>query len=258
MDCTQCREDLSARLDGEQSAAELGAIDAHLAICAACRRFADEAARVTRLARTAVATQEPDVVEAVLAVAPRSRRPWLATALRVLLGLVGLAQVEIAFVGVLMAQSSGHGSQGITLGGASVTHFAHESAAWNLALGVGFVWIAWRSSRTSASGMVPTLATFVAVLAVLVVLDVVAGRVDPERFLLHGLVLLGLILLIVLDRLPRPNGSTVPGASPLGLPWSHPSRRADPAIGTDADGPPPDLRPTGQHDDTAVAQCRIA
>ncbi|MGH3883605.1 MAG: zf-HC2 domain-containing protein [Pseudonocardiaceae bacterium] len=255
MDCTQCREALSARLDGEESGAQRSTVDEHLATCAACRRFADEAARVTRLARTAVATQEPDVVEAVLAAAPRSRRPRLVTALRVLLGLVGLAQLEVALVGVLTAQSAGHGSQ-VVLEGASIAHFAHESAAWNLALGVGFLWIAWRSSRTS--GMVPTLATFVAVLAALVVLDVVAGRVDPERFLLHGLVLFGLILVIVLDRLPRPTRGTVPGVSAVGLPWSPLSNRADPAIGIDADGLPPDLRPTAQHDNTAAAQRRTA
>jgi predicted anti-sigma-YlaC factor YlaD len=245
-------------LDGEESVAQRDAIDVHLTTCVACRRFADEAARVTRLARTAVASQEPDVVEAVLAAAPRARRPWLANALRVLLGLVGLAQVEIAFVGVLTAQSGGHGSQGIMLEGASVTHFAHESAAWNMALGVGFVWIAWRSSRTSASGMVPTLATFVAVLAALVVLDAVAGRVDPGRFLLHGLVLLGLILLIVLDRLPRLTGGVVSGVPAGWLPWPRPSRRAESAIGTDSDGLPPDLRPTAQRDDTSAAQRRSA
>ncbi|HEV7453415.1 MAG TPA: hypothetical protein VGO16_18970 [Pseudonocardiaceae bacterium] len=124
------------------------------------------------------------------------------------------ASLEIAIVGVLTAQSGEHSSRGVMLDGASIAHFAHESAAWNLALGVGFVWIAWRSSR--ASGMVPTLATFVAVLAALVVLDVVAGRVDPERFLLHGLVLLGLILVIVLDRLPRPTGGSVPSVPALG------------------------------------------
>ncbi|MGH3899276.1 MAG: zf-HC2 domain-containing protein [Pseudonocardiaceae bacterium] len=256
MDCTQCREALSARLDGEESAVERRTIDTHLAACVSCRRFADEAARVTRLARTTVATQQPDVVEAVLAAAPRPRRPRLVTALRILLGLVGLAQLEIALVGVLTAQSAGHGNQAVMLEGASIAHLAHESAAWNLALGVGFLWVARRSSPTS--GMVPTLATFVAVLAALVVLDVVAGRVDPERFLLHGLVLLGLILVIVLDRLPRPTGGTVPGAPAVRLPWSRPSRQADPVVGTGADGLPPDLRPTAQHDDTAVAQRRTA
>ena len=217
---TQCREALSARLDGEESPAERDAIAAHLTGCAACRRFADEAARVTRLSRTAVATQAPDVV------------------------------------GVLTAQSADHSSHGVKLEGASIAHFANESAAWNLALGVGFLWVARRSGPTS--GMVPTLATFVAVLAALVVLDVAAGRVDPERFLVHGLVLLGLILVLMLDRLPRPTGGIVPGASAVGLPWSRSSRRADPALGTDAAGLPSDLRPTAQHDNTAIAQRRTA
>lgn len=251
MNCTQCKEAVSAALDGEGSSAEQGMIDAHVKICPACHRFADDAARVTRLARTAVAAPEPDVLAAVLAAAPRSPRWRLATAVRVLLGLVGFAQIAVAASGVLAAQTSGHDSQGIVLKGASVTHFAHESAAWNLALGVGFLWIAWRSSRTS--GMVPTLTTFVTVLAALVVLDVVAGRVDPERFVLHGLVLLGLILVIVLDRLPRPAGGTVPGARASGPPWSGRSRCADPAMGTEADGLPPDLRPTAQCDGSAAA-----
>ncbi|MGH3935625.1 MAG: zf-HC2 domain-containing protein [Pseudonocardiaceae bacterium] len=61
MDCTQCKKAVSARLDGEESDAERDAIDVHLATCAACRWFADEAARVTRLARTAVAAEEPDI-----------------------------------------------------------------------------------------------------------------------------------------------------------------------------------------------------
>ena len=66
VDCTECHEALSARLDGEESEAERPAIDAHLAICAACRQFADDAARVTRLVRSTVATQEPDITVKLL------------------------------------------------------------------------------------------------------------------------------------------------------------------------------------------------
>lgn len=61
VDCRNCREALSAGLDGEKGGVESGAIDAHLAICVACRWFADEAARITRLARTTVVTQTPHV-----------------------------------------------------------------------------------------------------------------------------------------------------------------------------------------------------
>ncbi len=60
VDCTQCREALSARLDGEDSGVQPGTVNAHLATCTACRWFADEASRVTRLARAALAAQAPD------------------------------------------------------------------------------------------------------------------------------------------------------------------------------------------------------
>jgi predicted anti-sigma-YlaC factor YlaD len=256
VNCTQCKEALSARLDGEESAAERGAIEVHLAGCPGCRQFAEEAARVTRLARTAVAVPEPDVAEAVLAAAPRSRRPPLVTVVRVLLGLVGLAQAEVALLEVLGAHGSGEGAQGVVLQGASVAHFAHESAAWNLALGVGFLWVAKRPSRTS--GMVPTLVTFVAVLTVLVVLDALAGGVDAARLLTHALVLIGLVLVIVVDRLPRPAGTTVPGTPVLRQRQSPPLGHGDPVSGTDAEGLPPDPRPITRHDDTAAAQRRTA
>ncbi|HJT02677.1 MAG TPA: zf-HC2 domain-containing protein [Pseudonocardiaceae bacterium] len=254
MDCTQCKEALSARLDGEDSEAERDAVDEHVAICPGCHRFADDAARVTRLARTEIASLEPDVVDAVLAAAPRSRRPQLIAAVRVLLAVVGLAQAGVALVGIIGAHSSEH--SGVVLQGASVAHFAHESAAWNLALGVGFLWVAWRSSRPS--GMVPTVATFVAVLTVLVVMDAMAGGVDAARLLTHGLVVLGLILVIVLDRLPGPAGGTVPGTPAWRQRRSPRSGSAEPASRTTAGGLPPDLRPTARLDDTAVAHRRTA
>jgi predicted anti-sigma-YlaC factor YlaD len=246
VNCTQCREALSARLDGEDSEAERDGVDVHLVTCPACQAFADAAARVTRLARTTVATREPDVVAAVLAAAPRSRRPQLIVAARMLLGLVGLAQAELALVDMIGAHSSGHG--GVVLQGASLAHFAHESAAWNLALGVGFLWVAYRSSRPS--GMVPTLATFVMVLTILVVMDTMAGGVDVPRLLGHGLVVLGLVLVMVLDRLPGPAGGTVPGIPS----WcQRRSRRAQSAADATPEIPssPPDLRPTAQYRRTA-------
>ncbi|MDQ4032131.1 MAG: hypothetical protein M3332_07650 [Actinomycetota bacterium] len=43
--------------------------------------------------------------------------------MRVLLGLVGFAQIAVAASGVLAGQTSGHDAQGIMLTGASSTHF---------------------------------------------------------------------------------------------------------------------------------------
>ena len=105
--------------------------------------------------------------------------------------------------------------------------------------------------------MVPTLATFVAVLTVLVVMDAMAGGVDVARLLAHGLVVLGLILMIALDRLPRPTGGTMPGVPTLRRRQLGRTRSADAATGT-GDGLSPDLRPSARHHDTAVMQRRSA
>lgn len=242
VDCMHCREVLSARLDGEESASEESLIEAHLTTCGGCRRFADDAAHVTRLARTAVATEVPDLVGPVLAAVPRQRAPRLVTVLRVLLGLVGIAQLAVALNWVLAVRTGGQEHDvALQLSGASLQHFAHESAAWNVSLGVGFLWVAWRSSRTS--GMVPTLATFVVVLTGPILVDLGTGWVDPSRLLLHGLVLLGLVLVILLDRRRRPAGDTVPGGSSSGRRWSNPAPQQDPAMDTDADGLPVCARP---------------
>jgi hypothetical protein len=101
--------------------------------------------------------------------------------------------------------------------------------------------------------MVPTLATFVVVLTLLVVMDVMAGGVDAARLLGHGLVVLGLVLVIVLDRLPGPAGGTVPGLPVWRQRRSARSRPVEPATGHTVTGLPPDLRPTAQHDQTTAA-----
>jgi Putative zinc-finger len=68
VDCTQCREAISARLDGEESPIASSAIDAHLAICPACHQFSDDAVRVTKLARCAPATHAPDISMKVMSI----------------------------------------------------------------------------------------------------------------------------------------------------------------------------------------------
>src|SRR5438445_4718848 len=144
--CLDCRDELSARLDGEDAPRTRAAVDAHLDTCAECRRWFDDAARVTRLARTGLAHSTPDLVEAVRAGSPVARGAWLRVALRVLLALAGVGQLALAAVQIVGDQvDGGHaGHGGGELAGASMLHFAHESAAWNLALGVGFPWVAWR------------------------------------------------------------------------------------------------------------------
>jgi predicted anti-sigma-YlaC factor YlaD len=202
MRCETAREALSAQLDGEDEAAERAEVDAHLDSCPACRSWLDSAARVTRLARTgqapAVAPLGPDALAAILAAAPGRARARLALTLRAALGVLGAVQLLLALAQVLAVdQGVGH-LHGTTVDGATPDHLWHESAAWNVAIGAGFLWIALR--RTRASGLVPTLTAFVAVLTMLSVVDVANGRVETVRLVSHGLILAGYLIILALLR----------------------------------------------------------
>lgn len=228
MMCSQCREVLSARLDGEERQEERAGVEAHLGVCAACRRFAERAAHITRLARTELVAPVPDLVDAVLAAAPGPRlrrrgrvhrgrvhrghgRRGLArwgTALRVLLASIGIGQLGLATGDVLSLTDHEHDGSG--LDGASLIHFVHESLAWNLALAVGFLGVAARPSRMR--GILPLVGAFVGGLTALSATDMVAGLVTGPRLLTHGLVVLGLLVLACLARVRPDRGG--PGMTP--------------------------------------------
>jgi predicted anti-sigma-YlaC factor YlaD len=246
--CVDCQDELSARLDAEDDPRQRAAVDAHLASCAECQQWFDDAARVTRLARTSVAQPTPDLAETVAAHAPVPRGAWLRAVLRVVVALVGIGQLTLAMAQILGDRGdAGHGGE---MEGASMLHFAHESAAWNLALGVGFLWVAWRVRR--AIGLVPTLTAFVLVLAALTGLDFAQGHVDTARLTSHVLVLVGYTAVLALTAEGTGGGGFFPHARRR---WGEPMRRA--ATGSDAPseghGGPEDqhgrgLRPTARRD----------
>lgn len=212
MTCAQCREEISADLDGESDADGRAALEAHLAGCAACRRWQASAAVVTRSARTAPADPGPDLVALVVPAAPRRRRgPRVA---RVGLGVVGVAQLVL---GVLaLTDTTGHGDAAML--GADLAHMGHESAAWNLALGVAF--LAGARWVRHVAGLLPVLGAFILVLGALSAVDLVAGRVEPARILAHGLVVVGFAFALYLGRqpapAPRPEADDPPSTAPGG------------------------------------------
>ncbi|MDT7634861.1 MAG: hypothetical protein QOI50_6791 [Pseudonocardiales bacterium] len=247
MTCAECREALSARLDDEESPGELVEVEAHLVGCPECRRYAERAAHVTRLARTELVEPVPDLVDAVRHAMPGPG--WCArgreTALRVLLAAIGVGQLGLATSDVLAATGDENGGHGV--GGATLTHFSHESSAWNLALAVGFLCVAARPVRIR--GMLPLVGAFVGVLTALSAVDLALHRVAGSRLLSHGLVVLGLLALVVLARVasapfdgtPRALGE--PSAGDPGAPRGHGApRSASPGAGGAAD-----LKPTARH-----------
>jgi predicted anti-sigma-YlaC factor YlaD len=198
MGCGEWREALSARLDGEEDADQGPLVDAHLAGCARCRQWFEDAAAVTRLARVGLVVSVPGVSDSVLSAAPRRRRTTRASVLRAVLGAIGAGQVLLGVAQIAGPAMGGAMSGTGGMEGASVDHLVHESAAWNLAVGAGFLFIAWRRSRPA--GVVPTLTAFVGVLTLMSLGDLLDGTVEPSRLASHALLLVGYAIVVVLCR----------------------------------------------------------
>ncbi|MFC4108620.1 zf-HC2 domain-containing protein [Micromonospora zhanjiangensis] len=216
MRCEQWREILSAQLDGEESPAERDAAQAHLDTCGGCRTWLDAAAAVTRRVRTQVVGALPDLTDAILAAAPPpARRPWwrwrpigvarrrLVTALRAALGLLGAVQLVLGLTQI--GQDTGLHAH------ATGQHLWHESAAWNVAVGAGFLFVALR--RTPPTGLLPMLSAFVAMLVLLSVNDLIAAQVPVSRLVSHGFLVGGYLITVLLSR---------PGLRPDGPPARRP------------------------------------
>lgn len=204
MRCERFREGYSARLDDEPAGAPAAALTEHLRACPDCAGWAQSAARITRLARLDV-TPVPDLADTITAgiALPARRVLRRRYLLRAALVVVGLAQLGIGVPALL----------GDSVGMAMAAHATHEAGAWNLAIGVAFLGAAFVPRR--AAGLIPLLATFTVVLGVLSIRDLADGAVTAARLASHLAIVLGLGLLISLDRadraLPPPRPSTGEG-----------------------------------------------
>jgi len=244
MACERWREMLSAQLDGEDDPADRERVDEHLAGCPGCREWLEGAATVNRLTSTGVVTEVPDLTAAIMAAvgSPDRRREvdspdrrrgvfarfgapgwltrspeWLtrsraATALYLGLAVIGAVQLILGLGQVGGGASGEHVHAGVD---AAAGHLWHESAAWNVAVGAGYLFIALRRNRPA--GLVPMLTAFVAMLLLLSVNDLTADRVDSTRLISHGFVILGYLLVVALAKVApetvQPPGSRVSGES---------------------------------------------
>lgn len=205
MRCERFREAYSAGLDDEPLGLSAAALAEHLDACRDCAGWADAASRVTRLARLGV-TPAPDLTETITAdvVLPARRVLRRRRLLRAALLVTGVVQLGIGIPEMLDE----------SMGMSMAAHAAHEAAAWNLAIGGAFVAAALVPRR--AAGLIPLLGTFTAVLAVLSIRDLVDGAVTAAHLATHLAIVVGLGLLIALDRAQRalpPGRSHVPDRS---------------------------------------------
>ncbi|WP_406690604.1 zf-HC2 domain-containing protein [Saccharopolyspora sp. ID03-671] len=206
MDCYTCREALSARLDGEAPPLPDEQLVGHLAECADCRFWQHRATELTRALRVRAVEPTPDltvpVLNAVLPLRDRFLRRWP----RILLASVALGQIAL---GSAQMFGVGHAEYDHLM----ARHLFNESSAWNLALGLGMLWTAWRVR--ASSGLLPVLAAFLTVLSGFSIPELINGNVPISRLVSHGLLVFGLALLLVVQSdfsrwSPRP-GNTEPG-----------------------------------------------
>ena len=177
MPCSEFREAVSARLDGEPLGMPARELDEHLAACAGCAAGRRMPRRVTRRARLAPAPPVPDLTAAVLAAsAPgaagrgrrRPRRGWPAPRCAWRCSPSGSPRPVLAWP----ALASG------TAAMSAPVHMAHETGAWNLAVAAAFLAVA--AGPRLAAGALPFLGTFAALLVPVTVADLGAGHVHAR------------------------------------------------------------------------------
>lgn len=239
VECETCRKALSARLDGEQEPVPAERADEHLLGCTACQAWQQQAIILTRTLRVRPATATPDLTDQILAAVSAADRGWWW---RAALGGVAIAQLGLG-LGQLLGVDTGMTSPSAAPGDMSA-HLFDESTAWNVALGIGMLWVALRSR--AAAGMLPVFGGFLALLTAFSVHDLIVGDVPVARVVSHGLLVAGFALMCVVHRQGRQRDD--------GLPWraATASDVATTVSATIDDAPPPrnvngrPLRPAGR------------
>ena len=138
----QIRHAISARLDGEDPGLDDAAVDAHLAGCTDCRGFAHDAEALHRTVRLAPAPAIPDLTPGILAAigaddAPTPTRVRHATTRCAgSSSAIAVVQIAVAIPALLFGSDAG-----------LPVHTARHLGSFDVALGVGFLFAAWKPSR---------------------------------------------------------------------------------------------------------------
>lgn len=178
-------------------------LDRHLVGCPGCREWEAAASALSRRLRVHAAVRVPDLADRVLADRRSSAepaRPRRSNWWRYALGSIGFLQLSLGLAQLLGVDHTSH-----LAADPGATHLFNESAAWNVAVAVGFLVSAFRP--VLARGLLPALGVFVLALGFVSVLDLAGGHVDVPRVAGHLLVVGGVLLLLMVDRGYRRGGA---------------------------------------------------
>jgi predicted anti-sigma-YlaC factor YlaD len=216
MECDKAREAISALIDGEDAGLPDGALEAHLAGCAACREWQHRAHAVTRRARLGSAFLDHDLAPGVLAaISPSPAKRRLRLGQRATLLVAALAQLAITVPCLILGKDHDAG-----------VHAAHELGSFDLALAIAFAVGAIRP-RLSA-GLAWPCGIAAAGLVGTAILDLFSGQTLGADEAQHLVAVLGAALLFWQAR----TGETGNAGPAAGVPF------ADAGIGRTAGADP--------------------
>jgi predicted anti-sigma-YlaC factor YlaD len=187
----QIRHAISARLDGEDPGLDEATVYGHLASCSGCRAFAHDTEELHRAVRLAPAPEIPDLTPGILAAIGAETRATEDSdtqhALRWILLAIAVAQIAIAIPALLFGADAG-----------LPVHTARHIGSFDVALGVGFFYAAWKPSRIP--GLLPVVAALVVCLLGSSLLDVASGNTAALGEAQHVLDFVGLAVVWLLSR----------------------------------------------------------
>ncbi|MFI5047816.1 MAG: zf-HC2 domain-containing protein [Acidimicrobiia bacterium] len=191
MSCSRFRAAISSRLDGEDLGVDAAQLDAHLRSCVDCRAFAGQAEGLTRAVRVAPAPAvpdlTPDILVAIAAERDAAHEPASERALRWVLAAIGLLQISVAIPALVLGDDA-H----------LPVHLARHLGSFEVALGVGFLFAAWRPWR--AAGILPVVTALVVCLVGSSLLDVLSGSTSAGPEVHHATDVAGLVVVWLLSR----------------------------------------------------------
>ncbi|MCP4309273.1 MAG: hypothetical protein GY926_03565 [bacterium] len=178
MDCDTSRIEISSAIDDGVAVSQ--AVEAHLDTCPSCRQWQEGVHKLRRATLRSVAP----VPKQQVAVTTKPRRFALHRWVRLALAWAAVLLIVGNIVDMFSA------------GTGSAVHLERHQAAFDVALGMAFLFVAWRPDR--AYGMVPFAAAFTLALSIAAVIDLARGESTLLRESTHLIEIVGLALLWVL------------------------------------------------------------
>lgn len=185
---------ISADVDGEATAQESAAVRRHVRTCAGCRKWQhdiSDLAQVLRGPPVQPGHVDDQFLRVVVEAAP-SRHRWrtLRNPIRLMLVVIGVAQVAWGLADIVALQVAPRWLSPTDREG--FAHLSNESAAWNVAIGVGFLCTAF--GQVAASGALPMITTFMALVIASSAHDAAEHHVHVVRESIHVLLMVGYVL----------------------------------------------------------------